>query len=704
MDLKQQSTTKETYQFNADINQLMNLIINTFYSNKEVFLRELVSNASDALDKIRFKGLKDKNALGSQKELKITLLPNKEAKTLVIEDTGIGMTKNDLVQNLGTIAKSGTKQFMEAIKSGSDLSMIGQFGVGFYSAFLVADKVMVETKHNDEQSAYRWTSNAEQSFVIEKYNDETLVRGTRITLYLKDDQLDYLEESKLKQLIKKHNEFISYPISLWITKEIEKEVEEEVEQDDDTDKPVVEEVEEDTKEKKKTIKEKVSEWELVNNQKPIWLRSKEELKEEDYKQFYKSFSNDWEDYLSVKHFKVEGQIEFRSLLFIPKKAPFDMFGGANATKNNIKLYVRRVFIMDDCKDLMPDYLSFVKGVVDSEDLPLNVSREMLQQSRILRVIKKQLVKKSIDMMRDLQDNKDSFKLFYEEFSKNIKLGIHEDSQNREKLAELLRFNSYHNDENYISLDQYIENMKPEQKHIYYITGENKHQVQQSPFLEKIKKKGYDVLFMTEAIDEYVLQNLKIYKDKQLQSITKENVELNDSEEEKKVHKENEELFKNVIERMKKVLDKKIEKVVISNRLESSPCCLTTSEFGWSANMERIMKAQALRNNKMSQFMVSKKTLEINPKHKIVRYIKDKIALSEDNNETQINSFIHLLYNTALLTSGFSIEKPSEYGKYIYNLIETGLDMDDEPNRLPEIVVENQTTETPLNNTEMEEVD
>jgi len=654
---------------------------------------------------MRYKSITDPDSAQIDKEPNfiIRIIPDKANNTLTVWDTGIGMTREELINNLGTIAKSGTKAFMEALQSGADISMIGQFGVGFYSSYLVADKVTVITKSNEDKQ-YRWESTAGGTFSVvdDSDNPEQLTRGTKVILRLKPDNLEFLDERRLKDLIKKHSEFISFPIELQVEKTTEKEIEDE---DEDKEKKeeidIKEENEDEKKKKKKKVKEVHTEFETVNKTKPIWMKKPEEITKEEYATFYKSLTNDWEDPLAVKHFSVEGQLEFRAILFVPKRAPFDLFE-TKKKKNNIKLYVRRVFIMDDCEELIPEYLNFIKGVVDSEDLPLNISREFLQQNKVLKVMRKSIVKKCLELFFELQENADDYKKFYEQFSKNLKLGIHEDSANRVKLAELLRFHTSKSGDEMASLKDYVSRMKENQKEIYFITGESRHAIANSPFIEKLKKMGFEVIFMVDPIDEYIIQQLKEFDGKKLRDCTKEGLDLMDIEEDKKEFEELKASFESLCKMMKEVLGDKVEKVVVSSRISDSPCVLVTGEYGWTANMERIMKAQALRDATMSTYMVSKKTMEINPYNPILVEMRNKIE--KDKSDKTVKDLIWLLFDTALLVSGFSLEEPTGFANRIHRMIKLGLSIDDDKieEEMPPLLTD--TSNKTEGTSKMEEVD
>lgn len=678
--------SEETFTYQAEVDRLMDMIVNSLYSNRDVFLRELVSNASDALDKIRLTALQDPDQYKSGSELEIRIKADKETQTIVIEDTGIGMTKEELLSSLGTIARSGTAKFMEAVKEKGDANLIGQFGVGFYSAFLVADRVTVQTKSNDDPAQWRWESAAgSHSYTIKQDGDVDISRGTRITLHLKEDCKDLADPVKVSSLIKQYSEFISFPIRLWATKQNPKEV-----VDEQATKKKQEEADEAAKKEgkeaadavdpvMKTEWEATQEWQVQNDNKPLWTRSPKDVGKEEYASFFKSTFREFADPLKQIHFNVEGTIEFSSLLFIPSMAPFDQQDGMQKSKN-IRLYVKRVFISDEFdEDLMPRYLSFVKGVVDSADLPLNVSREILQESRVVRAIKRQLVKRTLDALTTLAESSakeekkegevDDYTTFWEAFGRNMKLGILEDEPNRETIAKLLRFPSSTSGDGLTSLDDYVSRKKEDQEAIYFLAADSKAAAEASPYVESLTSKGFEVLYLTEPIDEIAMANLREYGGLTLTDVTKEDLSLGETEEDKKTLEEQAAKLKPLTDYMSKVLGENIEKVTVTNRLTDTPAVVVASKFGWSANMERIMKAQALGDSRAAEYMKGRRSLEINPSHPIIKSMAEKVSLESNELKDQIA----LLYDAALLTGGYPIESPKAFASRIYSIMAAGDD-------------------------------
>lgn len=699
----------ETFEFQAEVNRLMDIIINSLYKNKEIFLRELISNASDALDKIRFLAVSDENALNGNKNLDIKISFDKDARTLTITDAGVGMTKQNLVDNLGTVAKSGTTNFVEALSGdgNADLSLIGQFGVGFYSVYLVADKVRVASKHNDDDQ-HIWESTADSNFkVAVDPRGDTLGRGTEITLFLKEDASEFLDQDRLEQLISRYSEFITFPISLYKSKtetiEIEDEDDEEEEEEDDleSDDDDLEEEEEDEYEddedEPRTETVTTWEWVRINTQNAIWSRDTKEVTDDEYKEFYKSMSKDYSDPATWIHFKAEGEVEFKSILFVPSTAPPDMYDQYYQKNAQLRLYVRKVLITDEFEDLVPRYLNFLKGVVDSDDLPLNVSRETLQQHKVLKVMGKKLVRKALEMLRKLatasesddddedeideddddeeedDDEEDPFIKFWEMYGKNIKLGIIEDSSNRSKLQKLLRYKTNKSGDKWISLEDYVENMPEWQKSIYYISGESIKDVENSPFLEKLKKKDLEVLYMVDPIDEYTVQHVAEYDGKKLQSVSKEGLSFGDDSEkdDKKRLEVYKETFTPLTDYLKTLYEGKVTKVVVSPRIESTPCVVVTSQYGNSATMERIMRSQAFQDPSKAQYLNSQKTLEINPRHPIIISLNEKVTEDPDT----IDDTAWLLLDTALLQSGFVQDDIDSFATRMFRTMKDALDID-----------------------------
>jgi len=721
----------EKHEFQAEVNRLMDIIINSLYTDKQVFLRELISNSADALEKARFHSVQDESYLGETKDLEIKIEYDADAKTISIIDTGIGMSKADLINNLGTVAKSGTTNFLEAMADGADANLIGQFGVGFYSAFLVADKVAVTSKCNDDPTQHVWESSADASFtVVADPRGNTLGRGSRVTLHLKEDAHEYLAEDKLKDTAKKYSQFIQFPIYVKVKKEVDVDADEDDDDDEEKEDEKKDDVEakddeekdeEEEEEEKKPKKKTVFEWEQVNTQKAIWLRAKEDVTEEEYNEFYKTVSKDYLDPLAYTHFNAEGEIEFKSVLFLPKKAPFDQMDNYWTKKAEVKLYVRRVLVADKFEDLLPRYLNFVKGVVDSDDLPLNVSREQLQQSKIMKVISKKLVRKILELMKKLAKEEDSgdddedeekedeeekeekekkeeekkdkkdeesgWAKFYKEFAKNLKMGCYEDDSNRSKLSKLLRFQTSKSEGKEISLDKYLDRMAESQESIYYMSGESLDIMAKAPAMQIFKKKDLEVLMLSDHLDEPCIQKLADYEGKKFVSIQKADVKLDESEEEKKRFSKLKDMYKPLTDWWKDTLTEvtekgamkdagvKIEKVEVSKRLTDSPVVVVTSQFGYSAQQEKIMKAQAFQNKDQLSMMSGRKTLEINPNHPVIADLLTKVKADKEDKSAVDSASV--LFQTALIESGYEIADPTALVTRVYRLMskELGVDPD-----------------------------
>ncbi|CAG9532525.1 unnamed protein product [Cercopithifilaria johnstoni] len=686
-EMKELRTRAEKHSFQAEVNRMMKLIINSLYKNKEIFLRELISNASDALDKIRLLSLTDPSVLRTTDELSVRIKADPENHMLHVTDTGIGMTKTDLINNLGTIARSGTAEFLSKLLDSStsleqQQDMIGQFGVGFYSSYLVADRVVVTSKHNDDDQ-YIWESDSSSFTVAKDPRGATLKRGTQVTLHLKEEAYNFLESDTLKNLVEKYSQFINFNIYMWQSKTetVEEPFEEETEKvTDERTEDADGKVEEDRMEAKtKKVEKTTWDWEKINNVKPIWMRKNDEVEVEEYNEFYKSITKDHENPLAYVHFTAEGEVTFKSILYIPRHSPFDMFQNYGKGTDNIKLYVRRVFITDDFHDIMPKYLSFIRGIVDSDDLPLNVSRETLQQHKLLKVIKKKLVRKVLDMFKKMEPG--DFEDFWKEYSTNIKLGIMEDPTNRTRLAKLLRFYSSNRKDKMTSLAEYVSRMKDKQEMIFYVAGNSREEVESLPFVERLLKKGYEVLYLVEAVDEYAIQSMPEFDGKKFQNAAKEGLKIDDSEKSKEMQEQLEKEFEPLTNWLKNMaLKDKIEKALVSQRLVQSPCALVASSYGWSGNMERIMKSQAHAKSydPTQEFYANqKKTFEINPRHPVIKELLRRVQSGKSDEKATDTAM--LLFETATLRSGFTLSDQVGFAERVEQILRRTIDVSlDEP--------------------------
>jgi len=664
---------EETFEFQAEVGRVMDIIINSLYSDKDIFLRELVSNAADACDKKRFLSVTADSGDLTPPDIKVKADP--ENNVVIIEDSGVGMTRDELINNLGRIAQSGTKNFMEALGDGTaDVNLIGQFGVGFYSAYLVADRVEVITKSMQEGSKQlRWESDSGSSFSISDADDAEPIEssGTRLILHMKDDAMQYLESSKIEELLQRYSEFVEFPISLF---------KESTEYEQVPDIEANKDLEEGEEPKMKTVPVAKEEYTLMNTQKPVWLRPPREVEEEEYKDFYKSaFRASYDEPQKWTHFVLEGQVECKALLYIPGMLPFelskDMF---DEDARNIRLYVKRVFINDKFEDIMPRWLKFVRGVVDSDDLPLNVSREILQKSKVLNIINKRLVRKSLDMFRDIAEDDDAskYRMFWNNFGKYLKVGCIEDQKNKDDLVPLLRFYSSKSGEEYTSFGRYVEGMPESQKSIYYVTGEGKKNAMQQPVIEKLTSRGFEVLLMTEPLDEITIEAITEFKDFKVVDATKEGLDIedDDDEETKKEKEELNEKFNDIREFLEVHLSGKVQKVTISTLLTGSPAALVQGAYGVSPTMQRYMKAQSVASGGDGNLgAMNQAVLEINPKHPIIQDLE--LMVKGDKESQQTKNYASLIYDVASMTGGYEIEDSGDFAKRVMTLMTTKANQD-----------------------------
>ena len=632
----------ETHEFKTEIKQLLNLIINSLYSNKEIFLRELISNASDAIDRLRFKAQTDESILGDDGEFQIKLTRDPVKNTLTVEDNGIGMTYDEVLENIGTIAKSGTSDFLEAMallnkEATLTPELIGQFGVGFYSSFIVAEKITLLTKSANGDKAVQWESHGDGEFTITEV--EKSGRGTVVTLALKkkeEGDPDFTDEWTIRNIVKQHSDFVAYPIVMDVEKD--EPIPEAEQLKDKEGKPIGETT-------RKVIKE-----ETLNSMKAIWSKNKKEVTDQEYEEFYQHISHDWNPPLEKLHLKLEGTTEYTALLYLPSKAPFDIFNPES--KHGVHLYCKRIFIMDDCKELMPEYFRFVKGVVDAPDLNLNVSREILQQDHLVRNIRRNLVKKLLDLLKNMEPEK--YEKFWEEFGAVLKVGVHSDFENKNKIADLLRYKTTKSDGKWQSLQQYVEGMPPDQKEIYYITGEKMSALVNSPLLEQLKSKDFEVLLMTDPIDEWVTQALGEYDGKKLRSAEKGDLDIDKVDEEKKDKYET--LFKHI----RAQLEDTIKEVRPSTRLTDSVACLSGDTYDMSGYMEKILKSTG------QQVPENKRALELNMSHPVMEKIFGMFEADKD--DPRLNDYIHLLLDLAVIGEGGKVDDPSSFSKKVGNLM------------------------------------